>query len=584
MYEILYSKKTHPIRTGIVKPATGTADIVKNIASAFRTFSLYPEDHALTLNSLKRITSELSRYTDTYNSLVLSVEKDGIYTGGQNIFSGLGDEDAFLTPLQRDGIVRLDFIQGIQGSEIKSLFQILKKNRTLSDEAESDTVTDLWQTSLPHIRYQASELFWDTEPVFSFPAPAAKVNDHAFMNAMIKPSGKSGENTQSRTGGWPEYEQSFYKPANLDSPLFAGMDLSLHPEELTRIDSMVRDEEENLHDDDILDLLLFVLDDIHSQEDLTNVLSNLAEEFGRILNRGEVYKAYSIIEKVTGYQTKNAWMHPFIEDKVNDFIKHLSGTVFTNSRKGLIPLFNQNNPGDIFFLRKICMALDSAAVVSLCEIHTQLESQASRDLLMDIIKNKARADAELIDKMISSQDKMIVFIAISLLKKVKDSNSDYLLHNALKHPVEQVRSTALDYFLEKPVTVLPSIFFLIDDPSMDVRIKLFKFIGSKRAVSSETLMMNYLNDSMVAATDRNHLLTCYRLLGKCCSDRSIPFLRKKILGGAWTGLVGAKHVVHREGALLALTELGSIEAMKLLKKASKSMSPLVRKAYKMVME
>ncbi len=100
-------REIHSNRTGLVKAATGTAGIVKNIASAFRTYSLYPEDHALTRNSLKLIASELIKYTNVYDSLLVTIEKDGICSGGQNVFSGLGDEDVFLSPLVRDGVVKL---------------------------------------------------------------------------------------------------------------------------------------------------------------------------------------------------------------------------------------------------------------------------------------------------------------------------------------------------------------------------------------------------------------------------------------------------------------------------------------------
>lgn len=585
MQETIHVREINTKRNGLVKSATGTSGIIKNIASAFRTFSLYPEDHALTRNGLKHITVELIKYTDTYDSLILTVEKDGIYSGGQNVFSGVGDDDAFLSPLLRDGIVKIEFVKGVDGKEISEFFKILKKNRVISEEADSDTVTDLWESDLPHIRFQSSELFWDSETVFSFPKPSSSFIDLPVIESKsLKTSDRNKDSSSKNKAGWLDYEPSFYKPANLDGPLFAGMDLSFHPDELIQLEHIVKEQEADKQDDDILDLLLFVLEDISQSEDLGNVLTQLAEEFERILNQGEVYKAYSIIEKISDYHAKHAWLNPFVDQRVDAFMKLISGPVFENARPGLIPVLNLNNPGDIFFLRKICMALDSSAIISLCDILALLESQASRDLLFDIIKNKAREDAELIDRMMTNSDKMIVLIAISLLKNVKDSNSDFLLHNALKHPVEQVRSSALDYFIDKPVSVLSSIFFLIDDPSMEIRIKLLKFIGSKRAVSTETLMLQYLENHTGAIGDRNHLVTCYRMLGKCGSERSLPFLRKKIFSGAWTGLMGSKSNSHREGALLALSELGSAESMRLLKKASQSRSPLIRKAYTMFMQ
>lgn len=561
-----------------MKAATGTAGMVRNLASAFRTFSLYPEDHALSLKSVGQISSELGRYTETYDSLVLTVEKDGVYSGGQNVFKTSGDDDAFHGPLKRDGIIGLEFSRGIEAREIIIFFQTLKKNKHVTEEADSDTVTDLWEADLPHIHFQASEFMWDSDTVFSFPTPSTSVL--AFPTFEINHGqAKEKDNPKEDKNGWLDYEPSFYKPANLNGPLFDGINLSIHPDELKELEKIVKEQESGLYDDELVELLLFVLEEVSQPEDLKNILSSLADEFGRALSFGEMYKAYSIIEKISAYRSSHAWIKPHVDDFFTAFIRQISGPVFQKAISGLIPVLKENNAGDIFFLRKIFNALESSAMICLCDILPLLESVYSRDLVLDIIKNKARDDADLINRMMASSDQMVVLIAISMLKKNKSTNSDYLLYHALKHPQEQIRTSALDYFLEKPVSVLNSLFFLIDDPSMDIRIKLMKCIGSKRAVSSETLMLQYLENFPDEDVDRNHLLSCYRILGKCGSERSLAFLKKKLFNGAWTGILGNRQSLHRQGALLALSELGSPEALKIIQKAANSRSPLVHKAY-----
>jgi HEAT repeat protein len=265
-------------------------------------------------------------------------------------------------------------------------------------------------------------------------------------------------------------------------------------------------------------------------------------------------------------------------------MKHIAGPVFHDALDGVAQLLNRNNPGDIFFLRKICMTLNSTAVLSMCETIVYLGSQSARNLLMDFVKFKSREDVELIEHIVSHPDSHVILIGINLLKTLKDSSSEYLLFKLLKHPDDQVRSYTLDYFTDKPVSYLQRIFFLIDDPNMEIRIKLLKYIGSKRAVSSETLMMNYLQDIDEDQHSEAHVISCYRMLGKCGSERSIPFLRKKIFDGAWTGLFGQKNTSNRSGALVALSELETTEALKLLKKAANNKSPLVKKSYKMFIQ
>jgi hypothetical protein len=582
MYDITLQKKT----SSPSNLNAGLTGIVKALISAFRNYSLYPEDHALSIQCIRHVTSELIKYTENTGDLALKVEKDGLYSDSKKFYSCLGDDDPFVGPLVRDGILSLEFKQGIQPDEITAFFQILKKNRSLPDDPDSDTVTDLWQAELAHLVYEVSDVFWDAEPVFTFPNPTT-----GFPEPMPpgQKSGPEGENKRADGAFEPgpgglSYEASFFKPANLDSPHLAGTDLSFNPDELGELRTLVADEEKHRREDEILDLLLLILDEITTADDLENVLVNLADEFLRILKNGDAYKAFSIIEKIQAYQNKHGWMRPFVEPKVERFMSHLAGPGIKVALPGIVDILNRNRPEDVFFFKKIGMALSPTLALSLCETLVYLESQSSRDVLMDIIKAKTREEPSVIEVMVGSNDKMMVLIGISLLKGLKDASSDVLLQRLLNHPVEQVRSSALDYFLEKPVSILPRIFFMINDQSMDIKIKLLRFIGARRAVSSETLMMNYLSEASANTMDKEHLLSCYKILGKCGSDRCLAFLKKRIFGGAWIGMLGNKAFDHRSGALLALSELESAEAMSLLNKASKSKSPLVSRAYKLFME
>jgi hypothetical protein len=566
-------------------PNAGIEGIIKTLISSFRNYSLYPDDHTLSTHCIKHITSELIKYTEGSGNLSLTIEKDGIYSDSKKFYSCNGEDDAFVYPMIRDGILRIDFLQGIQGPEIKRFFDIIKKNRTLPDDPDSDTVTDLWQADFPHVQYQASEVFWDSEPVFTFPNPTLGFPEPPPSPPLLgQASEKRSDGAFSPGPGGLTYEPSFFEPANLDGPQFEGTDLSFTPEELTKLRTMVQEEDENRKEDDTLDLLLLVIDEITSADDLENTLINLADEFLRVLQNGDSYKAFTIIEKVMAYQNKHGWMRSFVEGRVTNFMAHLSGPVLKESLPGIVAMLNRNKPEEIFFFRKICAALDATSVLALCDALVFLESQSSRDLLMDIIRMKTREDAKIISLMLKSNDKMMALIGVSLLKGQKDNNSDVMLQQVLNHPIEQVRSSALDYYTEKPVSTLPRIFYLIDDRSMDIKIKLLKYIGSKRAVISENLMLDYLKQKPLIVEDKDHLLNCYKILGKCGSNRSIPFLKKKLFGGSWIGFSGSKGFEHRAGALLALSELGSSEALLLLKKASKSKVPVISKAYKKYIE
>lgn len=559
------------------------ADIVTSMMNAFRNFSMYPIDHVLSIQGIDVLVSDLSRFTDQWGPFSLEIKKDGVYVDNSLLYTKQGDEDGFVDPLVRDGIYQLGFSRGICKKDILKLFYIINKNETLSDKPEGDTVTDLWQADIRHITYQATELFWDQEPLFTFPNPTIgepePLIERSFRRSLSK---KKKDDAIEKENGSGNHAAAFPKPANLDGPHFSEEDITCNPDDLANLRKMVEDHELIQNEDEILDLLLLVIDEVARSEDLENILSNMAVEFHRIIRKGDIFKAYTIIESVKEYQKKHGWMTSYVDRKVDAFITHVSVNVFKDSNKIVVPLINRNNPDEIYYFKKLCLALSPKVAFSLCKAIVYLESQTAKDFLLNIIKIKTREDVTVIENMLESGNKMISLIGVSLLKNMKDSNSEILLKRMLHHPVEQVRSSALDYFTNKPLSVLPQIFFLIDDSSKDVRGKLMKFMRSKRSMSTETLLLKYLDELSLIRAEKDHLMDCYRVLGECGSEKSITFLKKKLLGGALLERPGSRTFDHRVGALLALNELKNSESSRILSKASKSRIPSVMKAYTMV--
>jgi HEAT repeat protein len=101
---------------------------------------------------------------------------------------------------------------------------------------------------------------------------------------------------------------------------------------------------------------------------------------------------------------------------------------------------------------------------------------------------------------------------------------------------------------------------------------------------AESLMLDYLEEGQFRQDGRDHLMACYRTLGRCGSDHSVGFLEDVLLGNAYKDRFGAKLPLHKEGAALALREIGTPGAHQILKKASRSFSAKVRQAARQALE
>jgi hypothetical protein len=70
-------------------------------------------------------------------------------------------------------------------------------------------------------------------------------------------------------------------------------------------------------------------------------------------------------------------------------------------------------------------------------------------------------------------------------------------------------------------------------------------------------------------------MACFATLGQCGSSRSIPFLRKTLLGRGFLSVFRKSPL--QEGAAVALARMRTKEAQQVLEQAGKSLSPYVRR-------
>jgi len=92
------------------------------------------------------------------------------------------------------------------------------------------------------------------------------------------------------------------------------------------------------------------------------------------------------------------------------------------------------------------------------------------------------------------------------------------------------------------------------------------------------MLLNYLKENLTKK-DPDHVLACFKALGHCGSNTSVPFLRSVLLGRAWSSFIGLGKLTYREGAAIALALLDTPKAKDVLLTASKSRFAVIRSAF-----
>jgi HEAT repeat protein len=238
----------------------------------------------------------------------------------------------------------------------------------------------------------------------------------------------------------------------------------------------------------------------------------------------------------------------------------------------------------IEMLSHVMLLLNPDAIQSVAPLCADPYPPEIQKRMSNVIKKLAQKDLGPLEKSLSRTDELVVQRLVYILGHLEGEKPQQILIKVTHHPSERVRREALKMLLKKKTVNVEKIFHLIEDLSDIIRIPAIKAIGRKRNQQAEDLLQNYLEMERFKITDPRHLLTCYQALGQCGSSRSIPFLKRMLLDRALSGLIVKKKSIHQQGAAIALIALDTKEAKDILKNASKSFYPNVRKACRKAVE
>jgi len=222
------------------------------------------------------------------------------------------------------------------------------------------------------------------------------------------------------------------------------------------------------------------------------------------------------------------------------------------------------------------------ALQALAPMLSQIRSLSVEKQFIKILEIMASRDLRSLERLLTSQDEYMVQRLVYIAGRIPGKKPVQILLNMTDSDSERVRKQAVKCLLARDPLSLETIFPLIEDKSKYVRQLIFDHLKRQPNKMGEKLLLQYLQKKRFALKDKHHILTCYKTLGKCGSFQSISFLNSLIFKRRW--LPDFHGSIHRQGAVAALMELGTNEAKTILSKASRSLFPTVRIAYKRGLE
>ncbi len=536
-------------------------DVIQLVLIALKNYSLYPENHTICQNSIAKVNAHIDDLLKNFHVIKIDVNKKQLLYKNQVLHQDPPEKEGLAFIFFRDGIQWLEIREGLSQDEINDFIKTIDHYKDPQDEAEGDLVTALWESDFPHIRYQATDVYWEAElslDLSLFHASESESNNTAQQEEIqdipmaIPPESK---------------EENFWK---------------LTPEEVSKLRKMIAVQENYNTRQDLLELLTILLTDQSSKTDFIIVLEFLKNEFQHSLEQAEFQFALKLTNELykiqKTYKSNNPWASALID---SFFVKTTTPDVLGVLLRfwSTLDMLDQNQMKP---LKQLLILLPSRAILTIGPMLPQIQSPGIQREVMEVIKVLARKDIRPLELLMNQSDDSTAQKLVYVLGQLEGEKPTQILLSMTHHSSYGVRKQALKHLLKRDAQLLKKLFPLIEDDNKEIRQLLLNYMGSQKSELAESLLLDYIEKKVGQNTDREHLLACYRILGKCGSSVSAPFLKKHLLTKAW--IPSNTRSSHRNGAAIALILLETEEAKDILKKASRSLFPSVRIAYRKAMK
>ncbi|MBN2420352.1 MAG: hypothetical protein JXL81_13265, partial [Deltaproteobacteria bacterium] len=218
--------------------------------------------------------------------------------------------------------------------------------------------------------------------------------------------------------------------------------------------------------------------------------------------------------------------------------------------------------------------LNPGSIQVLLSLLAKSQTVHQRKILQDLIVMLASQDTSSLELALKNANENLLERLFAVITGMEDDKSMKYLIRLSSHPSGPIRYEAVKGILKLEPSRIRDMLDLIDDREDSIRQMVLDKMGQARDNSVEGFLISYIKRNKSGDIDGNFMLQCFRILGRCGSFHSVPFLRETLL--KWGFLSGPRRRLLRRGAAIALAKLGMIQADEVLERARRSLFPGVR--------
>jgi hypothetical protein len=315
-----------------------------------------------------------------------------------------------------------------------------------------------------------------------------------------------------------------------------------------------------------------ILKDQQDEEFFAYIIEYMLEEFIAALKRKDFSIAFRIMQTLHQVRKLSEESRPWALSRVRGFFDTVAQLDFQESLVDILPTLSA---AQVKSARKVLGLMPPVAIRGLAPLLVGSDGPAA-DMLSDVLVSLASRDIRPMEQILEKAEEPLVSCLTPLLARIDGKKADQMILKLAKYPSERVRIEALRAIIQRRLWVPEKMGFLLRDESNLIRRLAIKYLGTRKSEAAEGLLSKHIRNGKFDGDDSGELLACFKALGRCGTERSLPFLKNTLLKGGWISRFRSSTL--RRGAALALAEFGTESSLHVLEEAAKSSFPSVRSA------
>jgi uncharacterized protein (UPF0147 family) len=535
-------------------------DVLLSLNGAFKKRILYPIGHVIYQDALNSLIDRLSSFFTASENLALIVQRNTISHAGRVIHEGPMNEENLAFILFRDGIYYLAFKKTIESWEINSFLEILKNNQILTENAENDIVTALWELELPSLTYQAEDVGFDTGETFDIP-------ELGYVES-------SGDLSDIKATNVIKLEQA----QRCHEPVFNKVLWTLTSQDKVHLSNLVVEEKDWERIEYVLYILLYILQQQGKPKNFSEVMAYVNQELSDAMKSRKFHSVFSTLQvlnkTLNADSNRNHWARSLLED----FFESLSETDFLSVLQDDWAAIAACGSKELSYLKRSLLFMPPQAISTLGPMLSHIKSKTIKKILVSVMAELAAVDYEHMAKLASSTDTAVLASIIPVLGSMRNDRSLANLRKMVRHPSARVRRQALMAIWRRQPELIAELSFTLDDPDEGVLQLYLGYAGRQRNKRMEAKIREYLEAHPIRTNNKQYQFRMYRTLGKCGSDASLMFLKKSLFLLPIFNILRSKKSLKRQAAVHAITAIGTPSTESMLSRLAKRRHALERQA------